>query len=54
MQKYEVIERIGEGAYGIVLKCRCNDPESTKRKPSGNNKYADIVAMKQFKDSDDN
>lgn len=40
MQKYEIMSAIGEGAYGVVLKCR--DVEN------------DInVAIKKFKDSDD-
>lgn len=38
----------------MVLKCKCTDPEFTKRKLHNNNKYTDIVAMKQFKDSDEN
>jgi hypothetical protein len=24
MQKYDILGLIGEGAYGVVLKCRCN------------------------------
>ncbi len=40
MQKYEILSAIGEGAYGVVLKCR--DVE--------NNSY---VAIKKFKDSDE-
>lgn len=40
MQKYEIMSAIGQGAYGVVLKCR--DVEN------------DInVAIKKFKDSDD-
>jgi len=40
MQKYEIMSAIGEGAYGVVLKCR--DVEN------------DInVAIKKFKDSDE-
>lgn len=40
MHKYEIMSAIGEGAYGVVLKCR--DAEN------------DInVAIKKFKDSDD-
>ncbi|ELT94328.1 hypothetical protein CAPTEDRAFT_145467 [Capitella teleta] len=41
MNKYEVLGVVGEGAYGIVLKCR--------QRESG-----DIVAIKKFKDSEDN
>ena len=54
MQKYEVLDRIGEGAYGIVLKCRCNDTHSQKTKTIYDQSEHNIVAMKQFKDADDN
>jgi cyclin-dependent kinase-like len=40
MNKYEVLGVVGEGAYGVVLRCRNRD--------SG-----DIVAIKKFKESDD-
>ncbi|CAG9316502.1 CDKL5_2 [Blepharisma stoltei] len=40
MNKYEVIGVVGEGAYGVVLKC--------KNKESG-----EIVAIKKFKDSEE-
>lgn len=40
MNKYEVIDQAGEGAYGIVLKC--------KNKIKGS-----LVAVKRFKDMDD-
>mmetsp|Transcript_16335 Transcript_16335/g.24615 ORF Transcript_16335/g.24615 Transcript_16335/m.24615 type:complete len:754 (-) Transcript_16335:207-2468(-) len=40
MNKYEVLGVVGEGAYGVVLKCR--------NKESGG-----IVAIKKFKESDD-
>lgn len=40
MNKYEVMGVVGEGAYGVVLKCRNKD--------SG-----DIVAIKKFKESED-
>ncbi|XP_022111378.1 cyclin-dependent kinase-like 5 isoform X3 [Acanthaster planci] len=39
MNKYEVLGIVGEGAYGVVLKCR--------HKESGQ-----IVAVKKFKDSE--
>jgi serine/threonine protein kinase len=39
MNKYDVLGLIGEGTYGVVLKCRC--------KESG-----EIVAIKKFKDSE--
>lgn len=39
MEKYEVLGVIGEGAYGIVLKCR---NKSNKK----------IYAIKKFKDDD--
>lgn len=40
MQKYEIMSAIGEGAYGVVLKCR--DLEKSI-----------YVAIKKFKESDD-
>lgn len=40
MQKYEIMSAIGEGAYGVVLKCK--DIENQN-----------CVAIKKFKDSDD-
>ena len=40
MQKYEIMSAIGEGAYGIVLKCRDVETKTT-------------VAIKKFKESDD-
>ena len=40
MNKYEVLGVVGEGAYGIVLKC--------KNKSSG-----EIVAIKKFKESEE-
>lgn len=39
MNKYEVVGVVGEGAYGVVLKCRNKD--------SG-----EIVAVKKYKESD--
>ncbi|EFC46609.1 hypothetical protein NAEGRDRAFT_32161, partial [Naegleria gruberi] len=39
MNRYEVIDKIGEGTYGVVLKCR--DKET-----------GDYVAIKQFKEND--
>lgn len=41
MNKYEILGVVGEGAYGVVLKCR--------HKESG-----DMVAVKKFKDSEEN
>ena len=40
MNKYEVLGCVGEGAYGIVLKCR-------------NRESGDLVAIKKFKESDE-
>ena len=40
MQKYEIMSAIGEGAYGVVLKCRDVEAKTT-------------VAIKKFKDTDD-
>lgn len=39
MNKYEVVGVVGEGAYGVVLKCR-------------NKETGEIVAVKKFKESD--
>jgi len=36
MQKYDIMGVIGEGAYGVVLKCRCNT-------------NSEVVAIKKFK-----
>jgi cyclin-dependent kinase-like len=40
MNKYEVLGVVGEGAYGVVLRCR-------------NKESGDIVAIKKFKESED-
>lgn len=40
MNKYEVLGLVGEGAYGVVLKCR-------------NKQTGETVAVKKFKESDD-
>ncbi len=40
MNKYEILGISGEGAYGVVLKCR-------------NRENNEIVAIKKFKDNDD-
>lgn len=40
MNKYEVLGIVGEGAYGVVLKCR-------------NKETTEIVAIKKFKENDD-
>jgi len=40
MNKYEVISVVGEGAYGVVLKCR-------------NRESGDHVAIKKFKESEE-
>jgi len=39
MQRYEVVSKVGEGAYGVVLKCKDRE-------------YGDFVAIKKFKESD--
>ncbi len=39
MNKYEVLSVVGEGAYGLVLKCR-------------NKETGEIVAVKKFKETD--
>ncbi len=43
MNKYEVLGVVGEGAYGVVLKCknRENAEISSKIKTSSNNKIID-------------
>ncbi|KAJ9451597.1 Cyclin-dependent kinase A-1 [Diplonema papillatum] len=40
MNKYEILDSVGEGAYGIVLKCR-------------NRETDEIVAVKKFKETED-
>ena len=40
MNKYEIMGVVGEGAYGVVLKCR-------------NKETQEIVAIKKFKEGDD-
>lgn len=39
MNRYEVLSCVGEGAYGVVLKCR-------------NKETGELVAIKKFKESD--
>lgn len=39
MNKYEILERIGEGEYGVVLKGR-------------NKESGELVAIKKFKEDD--
>ncbi|XP_058494350.1 cyclin-dependent kinase-like 5 isoform X1 [Solea solea] len=41
MNKFEVLGIVGEGAYGVVLKCRHKDTN-------------EVVAIKKFKDSEEN
>jgi serine/threonine protein kinase len=36
MQKYDIMGIIGEGAYGVVLKCKSNDSD-------------EVMAIKKFK-----
>lgn len=40
MNKYEILGISGEGAYGVVLKCR-------------NKENSEVVAIKKFKDTDE-
>ena len=40
MNKYEVVGVVGEGAYGVVLKCQ-------------NKETTELVAIKKFKESED-
>jgi cyclin-dependent kinase-like len=39
MNKYEILDQIGEGEYGVVLKAR-------------NKETGELVAIKKFKESD--
>nr|XP_054755024.1 cyclin-dependent kinase-like 5 isoform X1 [Lytechinus pictus] len=41
MNKYEVLGIVGEGAYGVVMKCRHKESK-------------EVMAIKKFKDSEDN
>lgn len=41
MNKYEIIDQIGEGEYGVVLKAK-------------NKETGDLVAIKKFKEDDSN
>ncbi len=41
MNKYEILDQIGEGEYGVVLKAR-------------NKENGDLVAIKKFKENDSN
>ena len=41
MNKYEILDQIGEGEYGVVLKAK-------------NKENGEIVAIKKFKESDAN
>lgn len=51
MNKYDILGTVGEGAYGIVLKC--------KNKETGTHKLdlfcilGDLVAIKKFKETQD-
>lgn len=40
MQKYEILGVIGEGAYGVVLRCRHNETK-------------EVLAIKKFKESEE-
>jgi hypothetical protein len=40
MNKYEIVSKVGEGAYGVVLKCKHKETN-------------EIVAIKKFKESQD-
>ena len=40
MNKFEVLGVVGEGAYGVVLKCR-------------NKETGEVAAVKKFKESED-
>ena len=40
MQKYDIMGIIGEGAYGVVMKCKCNENK-------------EVVAIKKFKETEE-
>lgn len=40
MNKYEILGVVGEGAYGVVLKCK-------------NKETNEIIAIKKFKETED-
>lgn len=40
MNKYEILGVVGEGAYGVVLKCK-------------NRENGEILAIKKFKETED-
>lgn len=49
MNKYEVKGVVGEGAYGIVLKC-----ENKENNQIGRQDFILLVAIKKFKETEDN
>lgn len=49
MNKYEVKGVVGEGAYGIVLKC-----ENKENNHIGTQLFILLVAIKKFKETEDN
>ena len=58
MQKYEVLGAVGEGAYGVVIKCRNKENNEISLYLSNFPFFFYIstinkVAIKKFKDSDD-
>lgn len=50
MNKYEVKGVVGEGAYGIVLKCENKENNQTGRQVI----FILLVAIKKFKETEDN
>ena len=55
MNKYEVLGVVGEGAYGVVLKCRNKENrEIGKRFHEVHSANLTIVAIKKFKESNNN
>lgn len=56
MNKYEVVTAVGEGAYGVVLKCRNKDTGKLSNYGGGDSYVGfvgDVVAIKKFKESED-
>lgn len=52
MSKYEVIGSVGEGNYGVVLKCR-NAENGLLYSESFSHGVGEMVAIKKFKESED-
>ena len=51
--QYDVLKVVGEGAYGVVMKCRDMVKSSRKTNDVQNDDDVNIVAVKEFKVSND-